>query len=49
MVHIANSGDKIWTVDVHLPRLLSTDTLREIADIAEKYCDGYFRLQQEIM
>lgn len=43
MVHIANSGDKIWTVRVASPRLLATDTLREIADIAEKYCDGYFR------
>jgi sulfite reductase beta subunit len=43
MVHIANSGDKIWTVRVASPRLLSTDTLRDIADIADKYCDGYFR------
>lgn len=43
MVHIANSGDKIWTVRVASPRLLSTVTLREIADIADKYCDGYFR------
>lgn len=43
MVHIANSGDKIWTVRVASPRLLSTDTLREIADIADRYCDGYFR------
>ncbi|MEN2986173.1 MAG: dissimilatory-type sulfite reductase subunit beta [Thermodesulfovibrionaceae bacterium] len=43
MVHIAESGDKIWTIRVASPRLLSTDTLREIADIADKYCDGYFR------
>jgi sulfite reductase beta subunit len=43
MVHIANSGDKIWTVRCASPRLLSTDTLREFADIADKYCDGYFR------
>lgn len=43
MVHIAEGGDKIWTVRVASPRLLSTDTLREFADIADKYCDGYFR------
>ncbi len=43
MVHVANSGDKIWTVRVASPRLLSTDTIREIADIAEKYCGGYVR------
>ncbi len=43
MVHVANSGDKIWSVRVASPRLLSTDTLREIADIAQKYCGGYLR------
>jgi len=43
MVHVANSGDKIWSVRVASPRLLSTDTLRDIADIAAKYCGGYLR------
>lgn len=43
MVHVSNSGDKIWTVRVASPRLLSTDTIREMADIAEKYCGGYLR------
>ena len=43
MVHVANSGDKIWTVRVASPRLLSTDTIREMAAIAEKYCGGYLR------
>jgi len=43
MVHVANSGDKIWTVRVASPRILSTDTIREVADIAEKYCGGYLR------
>ncbi len=43
MVHVANSGDKIWTVRVASPRLLSTVTIREMADIAEKYCGGYLR------
>jgi sulfite reductase beta subunit len=43
MVHTSNSGDKIWSVRAATPRLLSTDTIREYADIAEKYCDGYLR------
>ncbi len=43
MVHVSNSGDKIWTVRVASPRLLSTDTIRDMADIAEKYCGGYIR------
>jgi sulfite reductase beta subunit len=43
MVHVAESGDKLYTVRVASPRLLSTDTIREISDIADKYCDGYLR------
>ncbi len=43
MVHVSNSGDKLWSVRVASPRLLSTDTIREMADIAEKYCGGYIR------
>jgi len=43
MVHVANSGDKIWSVRVASPRLLSTDTIRDMAEIAEKYCGGYIR------
>lgn len=43
MVHTSNSGDKIWSVRAATPRLLSTDTIREYADIAEKYCGGYLR------
>ncbi len=43
MVHVAESGDQVWTVRVATPRLLSTDTIREYCDIAEKHCDGYLR------
>lgn len=43
MVHVAESGDKLYTVRVGSPRILSTDTIREICDLAEKYCDGYLR------
>lgn len=43
MVHVGESGDKLWTVRVASPRLLATDTIREHCDIAEKFCDGFFR------
>ncbi|MGD0885597.1 MAG: dissimilatory-type sulfite reductase subunit beta [Thermodesulfovibrionales bacterium] len=43
MVHVSNKGDKIWTVRVASPRLLSTTTIRDFAEMAEKYCGGYIR------
>lgn len=43
MVHVSESGEKIWSVRAATPRLLSTDTIRIYAEIAEKYCDGYLR------
>ncbi len=43
MVHVSESGDEIYTVRVASPRLISTDFIREISDIADKYCDGYLR------
>lgn len=43
MVHTANSGDKIWSVRVASPRLLSTVTIRDLADLAEKHCGGHIR------
>ncbi len=43
MVHVAESGDKIWTVRVASPRILATDTIREMSDIADKFCGGYIR------
>jgi sulfite reductase beta subunit len=43
MVHVSESGDKVWTVRVASPRLLSTETINEFCDIADKHCDGYIR------
>ncbi|HIQ22204.1 MAG TPA: dissimilatory-type sulfite reductase subunit beta [Planctomycetes bacterium] len=43
MVHVAESGDKLYTVRAGSPRLLSIKTLRKFADLADKYCDGYLR------
>jgi len=43
MVHVATNGDKVWSVRAASPRLLSTETIRDFADMAEKYCGGYIR------
>jgi len=43
MVHVANSGDKVYTVRAASPRLLATESIRAMLDIADKYCDGYIR------
>jgi len=43
MVHVAESGDKLYTVRVGSPRLLAITTVRWFADLADKYCDGYIR------
>ncbi len=43
MVHTAEGGAKLWTVRQASGRLLCTDTIRDFCDIAEKYCDGFFR------
>ncbi|MCL5075805.1 MAG: dissimilatory-type sulfite reductase subunit beta [Chloroflexi bacterium] len=41
--HVAESGDELYTVRAGSERLLSTDRVREICDIADKYCEGYVR------
>ncbi len=41
--HVAESGDELYTVRVGSERLLSTDRVREICDLADKYSDGYVR------
>jgi len=43
MVHTAESGDKIWTVRVATPRIMATDSIREVCDISDKYCGGHVR------
>jgi sulfite reductase beta subunit len=43
MVHVAKSGAKVFSVRMGSPRLLCTDTIRWIADLAEKYCGGHLR------
>ncbi len=43
LVHVAESGDEIYTVRVGGARLMSTGLIREICEIADKHCDGYVR------
>ena len=37
------SGDKVFTVRAATPRLMSIQSIREFADLADKYCDGHLR------
>jgi len=43
LCHVAESGDRIYTVRAGSPRLLSVQTIRQFADLADKYCKGYLR------
>ena len=43
LVHVAESGDKLFTVRAGSPRLLSTVSIREFAALADKYTGGYLR------
>ncbi len=43
IVHVAESGDEVYTVRCGGARLMSTSHIEEICDIADKYCDGYLR------
>jgi sulfite reductase beta subunit len=43
LVHVAESGDKIYSVRGGSGRLVTTDFIKEVCDIADKFCDGYLR------
>ncbi len=43
MVHVGETGDKLFTVRAGSPRLLGTKKLRTFAELADKYCGGYLR------
>ncbi len=43
LVHVAESGDKVFTVRCGGARLMSVTLIREICEIADKHCDGYLR------
>ena len=41
--HVSETGDEVFTVRVGSPRLVSVDFIRDICDVADKYCDGHLR------
>jgi sulfite reductase beta subunit len=43
LCHVAESGDKLYSVRFAGPRLTSIQTLRLLADLADKYSGGYLR------
>jgi sulfite reductase beta subunit len=43
LVHVSESGDKLYTVRAGSARLLSIDKIRMYCDLADKFCDGYLR------
>ncbi len=43
MVHVSEAGDKIYSVRVGSPRLVSGFFIRDLCDLADKYTGGYLR------
>ena len=43
MVHVAESGDRLFTVRAATPRLASVHSIRFFADLADEFCGGYLR------
>ncbi|MDR3176650.1 MAG: dissimilatory-type sulfite reductase subunit beta [Desulfovibrio sp.] len=43
LVHVAENGEKVYTLRCGASRLMSVTHIREICDIADKYCDGHVR------
>ena len=41
--HVAESGDELYTVRAGSPRLVSIDFIRDLCNIADRYCDGHLR------
>jgi sulfite reductase beta subunit len=43
LLHVAESGDKLWSVRAATPRLASIETIRLFCDIADEFCGGHLR------
>jgi sulfite reductase beta subunit len=43
LVHVSETGDKVFTVRCGGARLMSVTHIREICEIADKHCDGHLR------
>ena len=42
-MHVSESGAKLWSIRAATPRLMSIISIRQICDLADKYCDGHLR------
>jgi sulfite reductase beta subunit len=43
LVHVSETGEKVYTVRCGGARFMTTEHVREVCEIADKYCDGYVR------
>jgi sulfite reductase beta subunit len=43
MVHVSQTGAKLYTIRASSGRLLSIQKIRKYCDLADKYCDGFLR------
>ena len=43
LMHVGETGDKLYSVRGATPRLISIESVRLFCDLADKYCDGYLR------
>ena len=43
LVHVSETGAKLYSVRASSGRLISIDKIRMYCDLADKYCDGYLR------
>lgn len=43
LVHVSDTGDKVYTVRVGGCRFMTVEHVREICEIADKHCDGFVR------
>jgi sulfite reductase beta subunit len=43
LVHVSETGDKLFTVRAGGCRFMTVEHIREICEIADKYCNGYVR------
>ena len=41
--HVSETSDEVYTVRCGSPKLVSTDFIRDLCEIADKYCDGHLR------
>jgi sulfite reductase beta subunit len=43
LVHVSESGAKLFSVRAGSGRLVTTDFIKEVCDIADQFCDGFLR------